>query len=106
MTPMMSAPATGTSTTHGPSVLSAGDVIAVLKCWKKNRFVQNAISFRRTSATNAQTIPIGIAIRLIVRTRGAVVKSPSDERSVSGLCTSGAPPGAMLGVVEEHDRFA
>ena len=51
MTPMTSAPATGTRITHGPSVCASGVTSAVLNRWKKNRLVNKPMSVRRASAS-------------------------------------------------------
>src|SRR4029079_5032036 len=111
ITPMISAPITGTSTTIHPSVWSAGDTSAVLKRWKKNRLVKKLISLSSSQATNPQMNPIAVAISEMVMTRGVVVKSPRSCSSAGpGPCRSDAlsmcpaPPCSAGGLVEEHDR--
>src|SRR5256885_4741370 len=69
--------------------------------------VNKPINFSRTSATYAPTIPITTAKRLIVRSRGVAVKSPSPSamsRSLSGI--AGSDPLEVRRryaiVIEEH----
>ncbi len=79
MKPMMSAPATGTSTSQSPRWLAAGEAMALLQRWKKNRLVNNPINLSRAMAMKALDKPIGIPRPEIFRTRGVMVKSPKSS---------------------------
>src|SRR5215813_13129314 len=105
MKPMMSAPITGTTITNGPRVCASGVINAVLNRWKKNRFVKSPISLSRPRATNAPTMPMPTANRLMRSNRGVAVKSPRLSAG-SRSCLSIPAESPFAGVVEEHGRLA